>query len=123
MDPLLSMLETSKVGLSVNGCYAGGFAHADDIRTLSSSSDTLSSQVEMVGRFASEMHLKLNFSKCEVVQSARQRGQVACKVEIDGVEIPREKEGKCLGYWWQGDLFAKKAVEENVMKAIGGLSL
>ena len=29
MDPLLlSMLETSKVGLSVNGCYAGGFAHA-----------------------------------------------------------------------------------------------
>ena len=67
MDTLLSMLETSKVGLSVNGCYAGGFVHADDIRTLSSSSDTLSSQVEMVGRFASEMHLKLNFSKCEVV--------------------------------------------------------
>ena len=42
---------------------------------------------------------------------------MACKVEIDGVEIPSEKGGKCLGYWWQGDLFAKKAVEENVMKA------
>ena len=68
----------------------------------------------MVGRFSSEMHLKLNFSKCEVVQFTRQRGQVTCKVEV---EIPSEKEGKCVGYWWQGDLFAKKAVEENVMKA------
>ena len=95
-------------------------------------SSLVSTSFFMVGRFASEMHLKLNFSKCEVVQFARQRGQVACKVEIDGVEIPSEKEGKCLGYWWQGDLFAKKAVEENVMKArrsffmygalIGGLS-
>ena len=39
---------------------------------------------------------------------------MTCKVEIDGVEIPSEKEGKCPGYWWQGDLLAKKAVEENV---------
>ena len=41
MDPLLSLLENSGVGLSINNLYAGGFIHADDIRTLASSSDSL----------------------------------------------------------------------------------
>ena len=40
MDPLLSLLESSHIGLSVNNLYAGGFIHADDIRTLASSSDS-----------------------------------------------------------------------------------
>ena len=26
-------------------------------------------------------------------------------------------EGKCLGYWWRGDLMANRAVEEGVKKA------
>ena len=35
MDPLLRELQSLSVGTSVNGMYAGGFLHADDIRTLS----------------------------------------------------------------------------------------
>ena len=31
MDPLLSLLESSRIGLSINNLYAGGFIHADDI--------------------------------------------------------------------------------------------
>ena len=41
MNPLLSQLEDSGVGLSVNNFYAGGFLHADDIRTLASGLDSL----------------------------------------------------------------------------------
>ena len=41
MDPLLRDLQASGVGLSLNGFYAGGFLHADDIRTLATSEDSL----------------------------------------------------------------------------------
>ena len=34
MDPLSHQLEESGIGLSVNSFYAGGFLHADDIRTF-----------------------------------------------------------------------------------------
>ena len=34
MDPLLRKLESSGLGLSVNGLFAGAYLHADDIRTL-----------------------------------------------------------------------------------------
>ena len=56
MDPLLSLLENSGIGLSVNSLNAGGFIHADDIRTLASSSDSLQSQITVVEEFC-----KLNF--------------------------------------------------------------
>ena len=34
MNPLLVHLQQSGLGFSVNDLYAGGFLHADDIRTL-----------------------------------------------------------------------------------------
>ena len=34
MDPLLRQLQSLSAGASVNNMYAGGFLHADDIRTL-----------------------------------------------------------------------------------------
>ena len=38
-----------------------------------------------------------------------------CKVE--GTVMPAGDVGKCLGYWWKGDLFATKSVDENIKKA------
>ena len=38
-------------------------------------------------------------------------------VEVEGVIIPSRPEAKCLGYWWKGDLFATRAVDENIKKA------
>ena len=34
MDPLLRQLQASGLGLTINKYYAGGYMHADDIRTL-----------------------------------------------------------------------------------------
>ena len=31
--------------------------------------------------------------------------------------MPAGDVGKCLGYWWKGDLFATKSVDENIKKA------
>ena len=54
-DPLLKQLETSGLGLSVKNFYAGGFLHADDIRTLATSADSLSTQISLVKKsFAEE---------------------------------------------------------------------
>ncbi len=67
MDPLLKQLEASGLGLSVNNFYAGGFLHADDIRTLATSADSLSAQVALVKKFTEDNFQKLNVQKCEVV--------------------------------------------------------
>ena len=67
MDPLLKKLEENRLGPRVSGLYAGCFAHADDIRTLSTSRDTLDKQITDVEEFVSSNALSLNPSKCEVV--------------------------------------------------------
>ena len=67
LDPLLRELQASGLGLSINNFYAGGFLHADDVRTLASSKESLEAQVAMVKEFAERNFLKLNVGKCEVV--------------------------------------------------------
>ena len=57
---LLKVLQDSSLGLSINGFYAGGFLHADDIRTLATSNDSLVQQAELVKVFAAENFLMLN---------------------------------------------------------------
>ena len=118
MDPLLISLQKSGVGLSVNDYYAGGFLHADDIRTLSTSIDSLEVQVSAVHDFARNNFLKLNFQKCEIIPfscDASHSGIPTCK--MDNTTLPVVATAKCLGYWWGRDLFATKSIEENVKKA------
>ena len=119
MDPLLHQLEASENGRSVNNFYAGGCAHADDIRTLASSVESLEAQISLVRNFCKANFLQLNVQKCEVITLDRQGGgsREGHDVEVDGVAIPGRSAAKCLGYWWNSDLFATAAVEEGIKKA------
>ena len=36
--------------------------------------------------------------------------------------VPWRSEAKCLGYWWKGDLFATRAVDEGISKQGGRFS-
>ena len=65
MDPLLTSLSQRGVGPSISNTYAGAFAHADDIRTVTSSLATLQQQINMVQTFATENALVLIPSKCD----------------------------------------------------------
>ena len=67
MDPLLLKLQSSGMSLSINNFYAGGFLHADDIRTVTTSSESVEEQVSMVNNIAEENFLQLNINKCEIV--------------------------------------------------------
>jgi len=115
MDPLLRLWQASELGLSVTGYDGGGFLHADAIRTLATSETSLKAQIALVDECAGSNFLKLNVSKCEVVVFDRQKSSTSS--EVDGSVLPAGDMGKCLGYWWKGDLLATRAVEENIMKA------
>ena len=116
MDPLLKQLQTSGLGLTINRFYAGGFLHADDIRTLATS-ESLQRQVELLKAFAEENLLRLNVSKCEIVIFSQNRNIDLPVCEVEGAVLPAGDVGKCLRYWWKGDLLATKSVDENIKKA------
>ena len=117
MDPLLRQLQASGLGLSVNQYYAGGYLHADDIRTLATSEESLKQQVALLNAFADRNFLRLNISKCEIVMFSRDQSTAFPSCEVDGSILPAGDVGKCLGYWWKSDLLATKSVEENIWKA------
>ena len=117
LDPLLRELQRSGLGLSINNFYAGGFLHADDVRTLATSKESLEAQVALVKRFAEMNFLKLNVAKCEIVMFSRGHSVEVPECEVDGSVLPAGDVGKCLGFWWKGDLLATRSVDENVKKA------
>ena len=67
--------------------------------------------------FADQNLMKLDVSKCEIVVFSTQHSSSLPVCEVDGSVMPAGDVGKCLGYWWKGDLSASKSVEENIQKA------
>ena len=67
MDPLLLKFKSLGIGLSINNFYADGFLLADDIRTVTTSPESMEDQVSLVNSFARENYLHLNIDKCEIV--------------------------------------------------------
>ena len=94
MDPLLRQLQVSGVGLSINNFYAGGFLHADDIRTLATSEASLSHQIELVKVFADQNLLKLNISKCEIVLFSKQPSSSAVATEKQKKVVVTKEKGR-----------------------------
>lgn len=106
MDDLLHTLESEGSGVSIQGLYAGGAIHADDIRTLSSSKYDVTSQAQIVSQFASDKGLKVNPTKSEVVAFSNNNSKPADdQVDICGKSVSLSSSGCCLGYHWSRDLY------------------
>ena len=89
LDPLLTQLEQSGLGLSINNFYAGGFLHADDVKTLTTSADPLEAQVAIVNNFAARNFLKLNIDTCEIVTLGNKSSlSEAPLCEVNGCVLP-----------------------------------
>ena len=76
--------------------------------------------MSFVKQFTESNFLKLNVAKCEIVVFGSVRGKkemTGLEMVVEDAVIPVSSEGKCLGYWWRGDLFAARSVEENIGKA------
>ena len=52
--------------------------------------------------------INLNVGKCEIVTFSRGQKVDVPECEVDGLRLPTRDVGKCLGYWWKGDLLAVK---------------
>ena len=123
MDPLLKQLQSLSLGVSVNNTYAGGYLHADDIRTLASSLSSMEAQVAVVSRFITENFLKLNESKCEIIifrkSTSRAPSPINCATDSDvgTCSFPIKEEGKYLGYVWRPNLSSIRMIEERIQKA------
>ena len=115
MDPLLRCLESRGLGPSISDTYAGAFAHADDIRTVTTSLATLQEQINTVETFAVDNALMLNPTKCEVLLVSSSKPSPSTPAVILGNEALTH--AKCLGYWWSWDLSASKAIDVAIMKA------
>ena len=117
MDPLLKGMESMDLGPSFAGLYLGASAHADDIRTVTSSLQCLRQQVDFVQSFATQNGFKLNIQKCEVMVAAStcNAGQVVCLIGPD--ELIARSSVKSLGFWWSWDLSARAAVEKAIQKS------
>ena len=96
--------------------WPGGFAHADDIRTLCTSRDTLDSQIGSVEEFVANA-LSLHASKYEVgvVSSQNTPAEPICIVK--GRPLFPVASAKCLGYWWSWDLSADKSIDSAIGRA------
>ena len=110
-SPLLTShgeLDHSSLSPSV---YAGAFALADDICTVTSSLPSRQQQIHMVQNFAIENALVLNLAKCEVliVSPFKLASPTPVCTIADQPLLPKENV-KCLGYWWSWDLSATKAI-------------
>lgn len=97
MDPLLSRLKSTHLGLNANGLFLGVFAHADDIRTHSTSISDAKLQVSVVKLHTDSKDLDLCPQKCGVVVAAPQSFEQPNSLKVDGVCLPIEKSVKCLG--------------------------
>ena len=63
MDPLLSKLQSSGIGLSINNFCAGGFLHPDDICTVVTSPQVCGGSSDYGDTFVGENFLQLSINK------------------------------------------------------------
>ena len=116
MDTLLYQLHISGHGLSMNGLAISSAAHADDIRSVSTTIDDLQSQGKLIEQFAQNNAVKLNASKTELV-SFSTRGFHPEDIQLAGQSIATQPTAKCLGYWWHTNFSPIKCIQENICKA------
>ncbi len=118
INPLLQLLDKHNIGPRINNLFCGAFAHADDIRTIATSRDTLDKQIELIESFTRNNALLLNAQKCEVVCVTTKKAtgeEHLCTVA--GNPLRPTDSAKCLGHWWSWDLSSDKAIEEAIGKA------
>ena len=117
MNPLLQRMQQRRLGATVHGLYAGAFAHADDIRTVTSSKESMEQQINLTLSFTQESGLTLNPQKCEVIVMSKTKHPKEVVCCIDQQQLIPKDAAKCLGFWWSWNLAAKTAVDEAVKKA------
>ena len=94
MDHFLRELEHRSAGPYLRDLYCSSFAHAEDIRTISTSRATLDEQISIVESFTATNALVLNARKCKVVVMSATK---PTDNTVAGHQL--NCSAKCLGHW------------------------
>ena len=103
-------------GGSLHGTFVGSAVHADDVRSIAPNIDSIVSQSSEIHSFASDVSLKLNKSKLEVIQLSK-KTTLPLEINLGDVSMTTKKSARCLGIQWQSNLSAKDSVSTNITKA------
>ena len=61
--------------------------------------------LHVVSDYVVQNLLKLNVAKCESMLFSKQSSSIQLPaLEVNGELLPAGDVGRCLGYWWKGDL-------------------
>ena len=95
----------------------GSTAHADDICTLSNSSDNLELQMSLIYKTILQKNgLYLNIDKCEIFVSPRQVGSQP-NINLQGKTAAVKDSVKILGCWLSTSSSSDASILENITKA------
>ena len=122
MDRVLSEMSNETSSLSVSNVNVGCSAHADDIRLCMIGIVNVERGAKTVQSLTSEIYLRLNMSKTEIVHLSR-HPIPSESINIMDTHMDTKTEAKCLGVWWCQDLSSHKFVEENIRKSRRGFFL
>ena len=116
MNSLLQRMRQLNIGGSLHGIFAGSAIHADDIRCIAPSVDSTIAQSSEINSFTTDVGLKLNTSKLEIIQLS-QTPTEPLQITLGGNTISTKRSASCLGVQWLCNLSAKESVNANIAKA------
>ena len=103
-------------GGSLHGIFAGTAVHADDVCSIAPSIQSIISQYSDIHSFTSDVGLKLNASKLEVIQIS-QNPKAPVEITLGNHALTTKWTARCLGIQWQSNLSANESVSTNITKA------
>ena len=101
MNTLLQKMR--HLGGSLHGIFAGSAIHADDVRCIAPSIDSMNAQSSEINSFTNDAGLKLNTSNIEVIQLS-QKSTELFQITLGDNTITTKHSASCLGVQWQSNL-------------------
>ena len=111
MNSFLQRMRNLNSGGSLHGTFTGSAVHADDVRSIAPSIQSIITQSSEINSFTNNVGLKLNTSKLEVIQLSQKPTEPQDIALVD-VTITTKKSAR-----WQSNLSASKSISTNIAKA------
>ena len=83
---------------NIHGTFTGSAVHADDVRSIAPSIQSIITQSSEINSFTNNVGLKLNTSKLEVIQLSQKPTEPQDITLVD-VTITTKKSARCLGVY------------------------
>ena len=116
MNSLLKKMRNSNKGGSLHGTFVGITVHADDVRSIAPNIQSVISQSSDILSFTTDLGLKLNTSKLELIQMSQTTSK-PIEIAIADHILTTKSSASCLGVKRRSDLSARDSVNTNILKA------